>query len=751
MILADATSPLGLSVDGRTVILTLAGAFGLTLLMAALARRLRMPPILLFILGGLCVGQAGLHVLRPESLGHTWEFLLLIGAEVILFAAGLCLPPKGYRETTWETRGILTSGVIITWGLTAGAIHVLNPAFSWPVCLLCGSLVIATGPAVVAPVLQRLHLRQRLHHILYWESALCDPIGAFAALACFTVATVAPGMRPSHYGLLAFQNLAGLLMGVAGGLTLAALLRVSWLSKGGAPVALLAGAAVIPAASDLVIPGSGLLSALVAGLTLGRHDLPTVRTLRRNRPLLMDTLAAPLLVLVAAHLTPDHARALGWRGLVAVLIVVFAVRPLTVFLSTTGGALQANDKLFLSWIAPRGIVPAVLAAAFALRYPAQLAENGAAQFMEAFVFVLIVATVSQALAAGAVGRRLDVLDPGPTAWLIAGGHALGRRVAAFIRDAGLHVAIADDNAKAAAAARRDRLPTIASPALTIDLEEHPNLYGVGHVLAITESPDMNLRICRRFAEERPELKLYRWAESTASAPPAGQPSAAAGQPIWPILRAQDMRTVGEEADEPGLDIRESRVADIHHPERVLLCAHDGQISPTLPTAPDARVTVLSYRPLTVGLHLNLRPEWIIYSRAGSMAQLFIELLDCLRGAHPGLDMEAVRANLVRQEHEYSSYVGYETALPHFHVDQLSASVVLVAKLDQPLTDSHGGSQMRYVFLVLSPSSEPRTHLQALAEISRFVMDDNNRERLAAAHDTASLRHAFFPRGTSAGS
>ncbi|MDA0577448.1 MAG: PTS sugar transporter subunit IIA [Verrucomicrobia bacterium] len=132
-----------------------------------------------------------------------------------------------------------------------------------------------------------------------------------------------------------------------------------------------------------------------------------------------------------------------------------------------------------------------------------------------------------------------------------------------------------------------------------------------------------------------------------------------------------------------------------------------------------------------------------------MAQLFAELLDTLRLTHPELNIDAVRNNLIRQEHEYSSYVGFESALPHFHVGTLATSVVMVAKLHTAIPDPHGTVTIRYVFLVLSPSSEPRTHLQALAEISRFVMDAGNRERLGAARDIAALRHIFFPRGKAA--
>ncbi|MDA0577449.1 MAG: cation:proton antiporter [Verrucomicrobia bacterium] len=609
MILAAVTSSLVFSPSGRAVILTLAGALALTLLCAALSRRLRVPSIILFMLAGLCMGQFGLHLIRPENLGQTWEFLLMLGTEIVLFAAGLCLPPRGYRETTWETRGILTSGVLITWGLVALTLRLLIPAHSWSFCLLCASLVLSPGPAVIAPLLQRLHLRQRVHHVLYWESVLCDPIGAVLAILCFHIACLSAGDTTATVTPLIYHSIASALLGIVGGRLLAAFLRLPGLSGGGAPVALLAGAVVIPATSDYLMPGSGLLSALVAGLALGRQKLPTVLTVRRNRALLMESIAGPVILLAAAHFSTEHARILGWRGLLAILVVLLVVRPLNVFLSTAGGSLRTGDKLFLSWLAPRGVVPAVLAAAFAMQYAGAGASAETTRFMEAFVFVLIAASVAQGLSAGIVGRRLDVLDPHPTGWLIVGGHMLGRQVAAFIRDSGLQVVIVDEDAQAVAAARRERQRAITGSALAIALEDHPELYGVGHLLAITDSSERNLRICRRFAEERPDWKLYRWAEKESTAESAGPPPPP-GQPVWTLLRAEDMQSVGEEADEPGLDIQSARVSDIRHPERVLLSRTGSLLTPSLPSSTDETLTVLIYRPLTVGLDLNVLPEWI---------------------------------------------------------------------------------------------------------------------------------------------
>ena len=42
-----------------------------------------------------------------------------------------------------------------------------------------------TGPTVIHPLLRRIGVNERLHHILHWEEVLIDPIGVFIAVLCF--------------------------------------------------------------------------------------------------------------------------------------------------------------------------------------------------------------------------------------------------------------------------------------------------------------------------------------------------------------------------------------------------------------------------------------------------------------------------------------------------------------------------------------------------------------------------------------
>jgi mannitol/fructose-specific phosphotransferase system IIA component (Ntr-type) len=92
-----------------------------------------------------------------------------------------------------------------------------------------------------------------------------------------------------------------------------------------------------------------------------------------------------------------------------------------------------------------------------------------------------------------------------------------------------------------------------------------------------------------------------------------------------------------------------------------------------------------------------------------------------------------------QEAEDSFLVGYGVGLPHAYTPNVSQSSVLVAKLQTPIPCGHTGSEMRFIFLVISPEGKPKKHLSALSEISRFIMNDASRQ---AMHDAETSEDLF---------
>ena len=80
------------------------------------------------------------------------------------------------------------------------------------------------------------------------------------------------------------------------------------------------------------------------------------------------------------------------RALILILVLVVVARPLAVWLSTIGAGLQRNDRQFLAWMAPRGIVAASVATVFSQT----LIDEGAGPVPELvpIVFATVIVTVA---------------------------------------------------------------------------------------------------------------------------------------------------------------------------------------------------------------------------------------------------------------------------------------------------------------------------------------------------------------------
>lgn len=726
------------------VMLTFAGAVVLGVFFTVLAHKMRISSIIVLLLGGIVVGPQGFGLIDPGKLqmeGLTAIISLTVG--IILFEGGLSLNISGYRQASKEIRGIVTIGVVTAWLGSMAAIKVFYPQFSWKLCMLFSSVILITGPSVAGPMLKRIRVKHKIHDILHWEGVLVDPIGVFIALLCYKIVQVS-GDGEFGTAFLEFGQriVTGAVVGIVGGFLLATAIRRKWIPEELMNVFVLASALAIFGIADMSLPETGLLSVTIAGFFVGYQDIPAVRKLRTYKAELIEMLMGLLFVLLAARLEFAKFAALGRQGFVVVVMVILVVRPAAIFLSTIGSSLKLKEKFFLCWIGPKGMIAASMASLFALNLVDS--NRQAAEFMEAFTYSIIMVTVLfQGFTARNVGAALDVLEPQPTGWLIIGAHALARRAGDFIRNAGFHVVLLDQNPRLVTLAKRQGLSAVCTNPLSVDLEDHPELYNIGTVFAITEYADLNNRVLVRFRNEPGDHELYKWSPSEEEEK-IKDADIIAGKQVWDVLQYNNLRALELDSGARFLETVSGPVAAIRHPERALLCLHQGRPSPLVPKDATGDCTVLMYQPFGVRLDLNIRPEWISYSTAESMPSLLGELLTCLNSAYPDLDVANVREHLMKQELEYSSLVGYDVSLPHFHLEELSESVVLIAKMQTPLKDLHSGDPIRYIFLVLSPSSQPKTHLNALSEISRFIMEEQNRERLDEVESLQDLRHLFFP-------
>jgi hypothetical protein len=193
---------------------------------------------------------------------------------------------------------------------------------------------------------------------------------------------------------------------------------------------------------DLIIPQSGVLAVPLAGVVVGNMATPVDRDLREFKDQLTILLVGLLFILLAADVSLADVRNLGWRGFAVVGALVLVVRPLCVFLCTIKSKLNVRERVFVAWIAPRGIVAAAIASLVAAAMETQ--QMAGAADLRALVFLTIAGTVLLAgLTARPVATLLGVRLPGRDRVAILGAHGLGLALGARLKEARVPVVFID--------------------------------------------------------------------------------------------------------------------------------------------------------------------------------------------------------------------------------------------------------------------------------------------------------------------
>jgi len=487
---------------------TIAGILLLGVAAQLLARRLQIPSVLFLIFVGILLGQEVLGIVTLETFGDGLSTVVGLSVAIIVFDGAFALRTNRLREASSTTARLVTVGALVTFAGTAVAVWLLTDA-SWPLATLVGALLVATGPTVVTPILEIVEVREHVATALEGEGIINDVTAAIAAVVIYE--TLVLGDAGIAVGLTTFATRFS--TGVAAGLLAAAVvytLATSDVSPGQSPQAsrflTLSGAIGSFALAELVAAEAGIAAAATAGIILGNADLPhreTMAEFGRDTTLLVLSF---VFISLAALIDFEAIFALGIGGAALVLVIAFVIRPLAVAVSTAGNErFTRPERLFMSVVAPRGIVPASVATLFAIELT--LAGNpAAAQTLLGAVFVVILGTV---IAEAGLARQIaDQLGVSPMRTIIVGGGRVGRTLAQRLENRGEFVIIVEDD--------ETNLQTARDAGFTVhagDGTETPVLREVGiddakMVVAATGDDNDNLLLCQLAASKFDVEKVY---------------------------------------------------------------------------------------------------------------------------------------------------------------------------------------------------------------------------------------------------
>ncbi|EGQ7866379.1 sodium:proton antiporter [Vibrio parahaemolyticus] len=491
-----------MQVGNEALVLSAVGVIGLGC--QWLAWRLRLPAILFLLLAGLIVGPFMQWLKPDEILGNLLFPLVSLAVAVILFEGSLTLNFKEIRGVSGSVWSIVSIGAIISWAATSVATHYFL-GFTWELAMLFGSLTVVTGPTVIVPLLRTVRPNSTLANILRWEGILIDPLGALFVVMVyeFIVSHSAVNSMEVFGTIIA----VGVILGVASGAAVATVLRRAWLPEYLQPFAVLMVVLGVFSVSNHIESEAGLLTVTVMGMWLANAKDINIQQILHFKEHLTILLITGLFIFLAARISLDDFAALGSGALLLFVFMQLVSRPLSIFLSTMRSNLNLKDKLFLSWVAPRGIVAASISSLFAIKL-IEYGVDGASLLVPMTFMVIIGTVVLQSATARPMAIALGVAEPAPRGFLLIGANRVAREIGQALARYDRRVLMTDSNWEYISQVRMMGLDYYYGNPISSHADDNLNMIGIGQVVALTPDQHFNIMACMQFVDEFGEDKVH---------------------------------------------------------------------------------------------------------------------------------------------------------------------------------------------------------------------------------------------------
>ncbi|WP_374407034.1 cation:proton antiporter [Pelagerythrobacter sp.] len=480
-----------------------------------IAWRTGWPAIVLMLAAGFLAGPI-LGVIDPEhAFGDLLEPMVAIGVALILFEGGLSLDLRELRHAGDGVWRLVIFGVPIGWLLGSFAGYYVA-GLVWPVAILFAGILVVTGPTVVLPLLRQSSVQPRPAAILKWEAIVNDPIGALCAVIAYEYFR----MLAETPGATVFEVVPPLIIAavLAGGIGYVAALFIAWSFPRGlipeflkVPVLLTMVIGVF-VASNLIEHEAGLVAVTVMGIALANMNVTSLRSIHPFKQNIAVLLVSGIFIVLSASLDAEQLSYLNWRFGLFLLALLFLVRPLTILASLLFSSVPWNERLFLAWIAPRGIVLVAISGLFALRLSDIGYSDG--NVLIGLSFAVVVATiVAHGFTVDLVARWLGVKGNERPGLIIVGSTPWTIALAQQMHALKTPVMVVDGSWQRLAPARRAGLPYYHGEILNEATEHNLDLTPYQVLVAATDNEAYNTLVCNEFAYEIGRDTVYQLGEA----------------------------------------------------------------------------------------------------------------------------------------------------------------------------------------------------------------------------------------------
>ncbi|SET18250.1 NhaP-type Na+/H+ or K+/H+ antiporter [Salinibacillus kushneri] len=469
-----------------------------------LAWRIQWPSIVIMSLAGLIIGPLFLLVNPEKALGDLYSPLVSLAVAIVLFEGSSSLDIREVKNISKSVFRVVTLGAFLAWIGGSFAAHYIA-GLSWAVSFVIGGLFIVTGPTVIIPLLRQAKLDPRVAAVLKWEGIIVDPIGPLLALFAYEVIKVMNlneggfGYLLSFFGGALVAGLIGYVMGLLVSVMAGKGLFPEYLKS---PI-ILSFVLLCFCSGELIMHETGMLSVTVMGFTIARRQkyVSSIGNIAHFIENISVILTSTIFILLTSSLSRETIGQiftlpiLGYVG-----IMLFLVRPLTIWLSTIGTELTNKEKTLIGWIAPRGIVALTVSGYFA----SILLEDGFddASILTALTFALVFITVCvHGFSLGPIAQKLDLASNDTPGVLLIGANEFSFALANHLKKMEIPVLVMDHTFHHLSKSREYDIDVYYGEILSEHTKYEIDLTPYEYILSLTDDPAYNALVCQSFIPE----------------------------------------------------------------------------------------------------------------------------------------------------------------------------------------------------------------------------------------------------------
>lgn len=468
------------------------------------AWRFQLPAIVVMAFTGLLIGPVFGIINPKEVLGEIFTPLVSLSVAIILFEGSLSLDTRELRGLSKPVFRIVTFGAGIAWIAGSLAAHYVA-GLDWAVAFIIGGLFIVTGPTVIIPLLRQAKLKLRTAAVLKWEGIIVDPFGALLAVFAFQIVNFLTKENVQLHTLLYF--LAGSLFAIVLGYTFRIFISYMIL-KGKIPEYLKSPILFVTVLlcfgiSEEVMHETGMLAVTVMGVTLARmkkyiSSIGDIRHFNENISVLLTSTV--FIILTASLPRTTILEIFSWPIICFVIIMLFVVRPLSIWISTIGTDLTISERILIGWIAPRGIVALTVSSYFAT----ELLDEGYsdASIITTLTFALVIITVcAHGFSIGFLAKKLGLANTQPPGILISGANKFSIAFGEYCKKIGIPILIVDISDEHLLYAKKKGLETYSGQILSEQLQFEIDMNRFEYLMAVTDTDSYNVLVANTYVPQ----------------------------------------------------------------------------------------------------------------------------------------------------------------------------------------------------------------------------------------------------------